>query len=395
MRVVVFSAIACALAGAAAAQDNDQVQLDDTFALLRLRVDEAREAGGSAIASGNLVTATGDDVSGSSAQDLRGDVTARSDATVWTADGAVVTGAWATGNGGTAASSGGDLTIDAEQNTHRGADISAHASSTTGNTYAVAASATASANSGALSASHGDLTARVRQTSASSVHAFVEADACCVSSAAVADAMANANSLAASGSTTTMLVAADQVSSGAEISARSDLYVGYAGDAVGGATAAANSVTADNAWGYLKADVEQSNASDVTAESYVTLGGDWTGAASATSYGVGNTAAVSNVGSDTAAAFHQFNAGDVSAFAALAGEGGAYGIVSATAIGNNASASLCWQCENGSLSIDNRQVNTGAVTADATIITPRAGGVYGTATAIGNGATFVSRQNGN
>ena len=56
----------------------------------------------------------------------------------------------------------------------------------------------------------------------------------------------------------------------------------------------------------------------MTANSYVTLGGDFLGFGSAGAYGVGNQAIVSNVGSDTVMDVTQDNAGDISANAAFA-----------------------------------------------------------------------------
>lgn len=393
IRASLYSAAAfIAFAGAAFAEDIEQVTLGSSFGALHLHVDDVQEAGGSAIAAGNIANVSGGHVNGSSRQEMRGDATAISDAQVWNADGAVVTGAFATGNGGTVETHGGDQTIEAVQITGGHSDIEAHARSTTGNTGALATSATAGANVAASSAVYGDLNARVRQTSGADVRASVEADACCVSGAAVADSLANANSVNAAGSTTTMIVSADQTSTGRDVSARTDLYVGYAYDAVGGATAAANSVTLDNEWGYLNASIRQRNASNTQAEAYVTLGGDWLGTSSATAYGVGNAAAVTNVGSDTVAAFDQANAGDVNAFAALSGAGGAYGLASATAVGNSASASLCHACGDATLSTPTNQANDGNIAATATVISSRAGNAYGTASAIGNAATFVTRE---
>ena len=70
---------------------------------------------------------------------------------------------------------------------------------------------------------------------------------------AVSGAIASANNLSIGGDTATILNATRQNATGASVSARSDLYAGYATDASGNATANANAVTIDNQWGYVNA----------------------------------------------------------------------------------------------------------------------------------------------
>ena len=156
-----------------------------------------------------------------------------------------------------------------------------------------------------------------------------------------------------------------------------------------------NSATVNNEWGYATlglegAPAQQSNAADVDAASYVTLG-EWSGYANASAYGVGNSALVSNIGSDTAIYAEQYNAGSIGSEAGLNGQSwtGGTGIVTSTAIGNAATASVCNYCSDSAVGGQINQTNDGAVRAYGQSTTSGAA-IYGSATAIGNAATLHS-----
>src|SRR5262249_30639454 len=131
----------------------------------------------------------------------------------------------------------------------------------------------------------------------------------------------SANNMNAAGDTTTSLTSTTQSAHSASVDARVDLSVGSANNAVGNATANANTVNVDNQWGYVNARARQDASANVHAQSTVTLGGDF-GMASSSAYGVGNSAAVSNFGSDTVLDVAQNNSGDTQADAALAAGSG-------------------------------------------------------------------------
>jgi hypothetical protein len=217
-----------------------------------------------------------------------------------------------------------------------------------------------------------------------------------VQSQAVSGAVASANNLSLGGETATMLTAAHQSATGASVSASSDIYVGETGDASGNATANANALTIDNQWGYVNAAVEQNATADVAADSYVTLGGDFAGFASAGAYGVGNQTMVSNVGSDTVMDVAQANSGDVSADAALSGAGGGMALASSAAYGNAITGSLCTDCDLGAptLRASGAQTNDGDVYSSSVIRTTGAATVGATSAAIGNAATYSVRPPG-
>lgn len=381
------AAIAIAPAYAQSSVVSEQVRLDDSFAALNLHVDEADDVSGAAVAGANSFTATanGAGIDAYATQYSEGSATAAADATVWRAWGDVAVGAAATGNGVVGAVENGALNVEGWQIQH--GDTAASARVRTGTTWSGATSASAGANVTDVSAYNGDLRLVTGQTNTGSVSANVEADHCCVSTDIEAGAVASANSASAAGYTTTMLTATEQTSTGEAVRARTDLWAGYAGSASGSAVANGNTFSAANQWGYVNVAARQANSAGVIAESYVTLGGDWLSFASAGAYGVGNSAAVSNVGSDTVMATAQDNMGFVGAYAALAGNGGD-AAVSSTAYGNVVTGGLCNGCENGSLTASNTQTNSGRVESVTTVRSGWAGSVAGSATAIGNAASY-------
>jgi hypothetical protein len=383
-------AIAALTLSPAFAQSNvgvSQVQLDDSFANVAVSVDEADDVGAAAVAGGNSATTDAQNASMNvtAGQHSEGRARAQTDVVVWRAWGAAVANATATANGVVTNAENGDLDVSAAQSAMDDTQASTHLR--TGNVWESAASATAAGNVQTASAVNGDLRLRTTQDNDGNVSANVETDACCVSTLAQSAALASANSIAATGYTTTLTAATRQASTGASVNARSDLYVGYSGDAIGGATANGNSFTADNQWGYVNVAASQANAANITAESYVTLGGDWLGLASASAYGVGNSATVSNLGSDTVIATDQTNTGAARAYGAVAGEGGDV-IVSTAAYGNVVTGALCATCEGGALTASAYQSNAGPVESVATVRARRANSVGVSASAIGNAASY-------
>lgn len=400
MRAVLSLLITTALAGAPAAyaQSNSQYQAGDATAVTNVEAGWANDAGATAVASGNTVATTQEenDSELTSTQHMDGATNADANATVWTATGNVAITSAAVSNGGVAAINGGSSDIDAEQTGH--GDANATVTLRNGYSYNAATSASASTNTAAVSAQNAELRMLMNQESSGSVNASAQMDADIVEDQAVSGAIASANNLSIGGETTTVLNATRQNATGASVTARSDLYAGYATDASGNATANANSVTIDNRWGYVNAAIEQNSTAQVAADSYVTLGSDFAGFGSAGAYGVGNQALVSNIGSDMTMAVSQANGGNVSANAALVGEDGGMALASSAAYGNNISGSLCTTCDASGavpgLSASSAQTNDGNVYSSATLRTTGANMVGATSTAIGNAATYSARPPG-
>lgn len=400
MRAVTTLLITTALVSspAAFAQSNNQYNGGDATAVTDVEAGWAHDAGVTAVASGNVVNTSQEDndTELTSSQHMDGDTSAAADATVWTASGNVAVTTAAVANGGTAEIENGASNIEAEQLAHGNANASTNFRG--GYSANTGLSASASGNTAAVSADQSELRLLMNQESTGSVNANISGDMDIVEDQAVSGAIASANNLSVGGETSTILIATRQNATGPSVSARSDLYVGEATDVSGNATANANSATIDNQWGYVNAAVEQNATSQVQADSYVTLGGDFTGFASAGAYGVGNQAMASNVGSDMVLDVTQSNGGDVSASAALvAGEGG-MALASSAAYGNSINGGLCTDCDLSgavpSLTASGNQTNDGDVYSSSIIRTTGAVTVGSTATAIGNAATYQVRPGG-
>lgn len=161
-------------------------------------------------------------------------------------------------------------------------------------------------------------------------------------------------------------------------------------------TAAANSYTLTNydgnaTLGASGSELYQENGANVEANNRLVLE-SWNGQAFGTSYGVGNSALIHNQGGDTGLFSIQNNFGDVSSDTFLRGNSshGDTAIIDATAIGNAATASHCTHCGDGALTGSAHQTNYGSSYAQSTFIGGSTGTVYGSATAVGNTATFTA-----
>lgn len=368
-----------------------QEQYGDSHADLTLNVDHAGSVTGSSVAGSNSYTSTADGASVvlPGYQYSEGDSSASSSATVWSAHGDVVIFGDSAGNTTTVDVRNGDIGIG--HNQYMTGDSSASVNVQTGDSGGAYSSASASGNVTSVASENGSVETGVIQESGGAVSANVEADHCCVGWTASGDAVASGNSIATTGSTSTIYGYSEQYSHGPDVNARVDLYAGYAGDAVGAAAASGNTMSIDNQWGYVNATAVQHNWSDATAESYVTLGGDFLGVASASSYGVGNAANVSNVGSDTVMNVAQTNEGAIGSFAAVSGQGGDYAVASAVGYGNVVTGGLCTTCNDAgvpSLNAQSAQTNHGSVYSSANVVTAGARHVAGSAVAIGNAASY-------
>lgn len=165
-------------------------------------------------------------------------------------------------------------------------------------------------------------------------------------------------------------------------------------DVVAASTAASNNITVTADGHAVALTSDQTNAAPVQAETELTLGG-WNNGATASSYGVANSAIVSNSGPSTTVSGTQSNTAEVSAVSGFTGNGAGYSgdaAVFATAAGNAYSAYACAEC-NGVATGTVRQTNSGGVSATTNVTTPSQGYVTGAASAVGNTATFQVKKN--
>ncbi|MEZ5946795.1 MAG: holdfast anchor protein HfaD [Hyphomonas sp.] len=281
-------------------------------------------------------------------------------------------------------------------------DTSASAIVSLQGSSALSTATTAAANVSVSANDYGTAGGTQTQVSEGDVSASTNAVDCCGGWSATLLTTAAGNVISAEGYTATRIVTTDQTTAaGTTITADSDVYMLDGNDVTNMSTASGNSVVVNNEWGYTSlgldgAPATQDNGADVDAASYVELD-HWSGYAVSSAYGVGNSALVSNVGTDTAMYTTQSNTGDVSSSAALVGQSwvGGSGMANAVSIGNATSTYLCNLCGDSAVYGGTSQMNSGNITATGYVNTPVAGMVMGSATAIGNASTFGSGGGGN
>lgn len=166
--------------------------------------------------------------------------------------------------------------------------------------------------------------------------------------------------------------------------------------AVSASQAAGNTVTLTNDYGYGEVRGSQSNTGAVRAVTTLNLDAYSNGVAAGSANAVGNSALTSVIGADGYSGIAQTNSGPVSAQVNFTGgAGGGLGTaLNATAMGNAQSAYVCAECPvsvGGQFS----QTNGGSVTSRVNgVHAGYTGAITSTSTAIGNAATFSTRQGG-
>ncbi len=369
----------------------DQLQWGDVFADMQVVSTAEAQASASAVAVGNSVAAANldGDMTVDATQDLGGAVIAT--ASVEAGNAQTTSIASAQGNTIEGQTENGNLALDAYQNAD-GGDMLARATASVGNTSRLSVVANAAANNVATSADTGDLDTALTQDSSVSVYAQADADACCVSESVVG-ATAAANAWSSDSYTSTVTADITQTATTGEVYAASDAYQVLGYNVTNGASAAGNSINLANQWGYVALRGRQDNDATIRAEARTTLS-TWDGAAVTSAYGVGNTALVTNVGSDVAVDLAQVNTGGVSADAHFEGGTASAGsgevLLGATAIGNAFTGYVCSDCADTRVSGTLVQHNGGTIRATGNVTTNSVGAVIGSATAIGNSATFIT-----
>jgi hypothetical protein len=203
-------------------------------------------------------------------------------------------------------------------------------------------------------------------------------------------ATAVGNDVEASTTNSPVTLSVTQSQTGAATTGQVAVSQNASGDYAAAATATGNNanIVADSYATLVNSAQDNEGAVNASATSTV---GQWSGTAANAAYGVGNSVLVANAGSYTGVNNDQNNTGAItisSSFSSAPG-GGAGGdvTVSASGVGNAATAYACGSC-NGTLSIKNKQVNSGAVRSTASTNTYGVTSVTGSSTAIGNTATF-------
>ncbi len=399
-RLAAAAGLAAVLAAPAFAQNtstalNGQLNWGDVVANINVVThDDAKSAAAIATAAGNAVS--GANITGGLDADSRQQMNARTSASARLEGGDIRdAAAMATAQSNTAQAQtvSGALNLKSAQFSYGDAD--AYTRVDIGNARTLSAASSAANNNAATAADHGDLNVNLFQQSTSSAKAYTDVDACCTGATAAGASSAN-NTWSSSSTTSTVNSNFHQESWGAASEATTDVYQYRAYDVTAATTAAANSATMANEWGYVDLRGGQIAATNVKADTRVTLS-NWTGTATASAYGVGNATLATNVGSDMVINLDQLNTGGVSSNAQFTGGTGDHGdvVVASTAIGNAFTGYVCSQCGDAALTGAVSQTNAGNIVSTGSINTNAAGMIVGSASAIGNSSTFITTQKGN
>ncbi len=184
----------------------------------------------------------------------------------------------------------------------------------------------------------------------------------------------------------------NQTATGQSVSEQ-DVYLGNGQTIDGAATSTGNNISVSNTSGRLSVTELQSNIGYVQAQAQVS--GYEFGSGEADAYAAGNSALVGNYGTTLNLDNTQTNSGNgVSALASFSGNNGYDAYASSTVMGDAVTGFACSDC-NGVVNVTNNQSNStslGATTQIDIAATNRS--VTGTATAVGNNATFYVSKPG-
>lgn len=406
-RVLIAGTSAATLISAASfAEPTDRVELDQansgpTTAEDVQSADGADTAVSNAFAQANSATGEVTNWTGvSGAQSLTGTVDAVSSVTadgIWSY---ALSNAAAQGNALTVGANA-DVDLDLEQNAAAGSRVSGlSALRITDYAGHTVQGASAAANAAQVTGS-GAHDLQLRQSADGDVAAATALDAADAEIETFDQgAQAAGNSLTAGGYEGNPIAGIDQSQTGtveAETTAtvRNADYGGVAAS-----SAAGNTVTMANDYGYAHAQGSQTNSGAVRAATTLNIADFGNGLIAGSANAVGNSGLVSNIGADAYTGLNQNNSGPVTAQVNFtggiggSGVGGAGAALSASAMGNAQSGYICSECPV-SLNANINQTNSGPVRAGVNAShAGQIGALTGSATAVGNAATFSSRRPG-
>ncbi|WP_425984857.1 holdfast anchor protein HfaD [Brevundimonas sp. TWP1-2-1b1] len=255
------------------------------------------------------------------------------------------------------------------------------------------ATSTAVANTVAMGGPSSSLTGVIDQTAQTTVFAETVADVQYIPAPANFSSQAVANAVQTNTTGASHQDLAIRQSNGPSTTeARTDVYVDNAWDLTVGANAGANQAITANAGGSMLIATDQTNAGRVRADARVQT--NLQGQTVLRARSVANETVAGNNDIYLKLDNTQLNSGGVEANAAYVGVNGYDAYVGADAVGNAVTGYACSQC-GGDVNITNNQTNSGNVTAttSATVASGRTA-VVG-ANAVGNTASFyISRPGG-
>lgn len=255
------------------------------------------------------------------------------------------------------------------------------------------AASTAVANTVALGGPSSSLTGVIDQRAQTTVFAETVADVQYIPAPATfsSQAVANAVQTNTTGASHQDL-AIRQSNAASTIEARTDVYVDNGWDLTVGANAGANQAITANAGGSMLIQTDQANAGRVRADARVQT--NLQGQTVLAARSVANETVAGNNDIYLSLDNTQLNTGGVEANATYVGVNGYDAYVGSDAVGNAVTGYACSQC-GGDVNVNNNQTNSGNVTAttSATVSSGRTA-VVG-ANAVGNSASFyISRPGG-
>lgn len=375
---------------------NGQVHIGDAISGLRVEFQSSHGSTTNNLSVGNTMSARAVEQSMNvdNSQILKGRVAATNVVTGGEARGVTQSAAVAHGNAAQVEGCCGTTDVTSEQIVHDGSTIQAGSAITVGSADYLVSGAQATANAFGGYTNHGYSDNAVTQVSGANVTAYSQVEACCNNGATTSNAIAAANSARWSGESATIFANVTQANRGA-VAASSEVREKSATNVSSGASAGGNLAEIQNKWGYAQLSGEHDNAGAISSSSEVTLD-IFNGFAMSGANSVGNSALLSNLGSDVSLFMDQNNRGDITASASLSASSatGGVGQVNASAVGNAMTAYSCASCGNESVLVEGRstQYNSGNVTANVSFQGGNMGMISASGSAIGNSATFVAQR---
>jgi hypothetical protein len=378
---------------------NGQVQLGDTYAHMRLHVESAPTAAAQAAAVGNALNATsaGGILTTRSTQALHGNVGAGAVLEGGNISDTAIANGISVGNSANVVACCGTNRADVRQTAAGGGTVYGRTSvRLRGLNGAVGSASAATVNSANVSSQNAFNDSFVSQESDYSARSTTNVSVDIARGPVIATSTTSVNNITSTNVDATLdSLDFSQKSNGEQAIATTDVYVFNGKDVVASSTANANSVVAHTTNGFAGVVGYQENSTYVQSETYATLD-DFSGVAASSSYAVGNSVVGGAAGSSALIDVIQDNraGGDVVSIASLnaSSSSGGVGSVNAVAIGNAVSGYACNNC--GNLTGTVNQTNSANTFALGTASVNSVGGVVGTATAVGNSATFQSIRPG-
>jgi hypothetical protein len=375
---------------------NGQVQLNDVLGVLNVQMGAANGLTGTNLAVGNNMAARAVErnMEVRSNQTLNGNVIADNQISAGSARGVTISTAVAHGNAAQVEGCCATTYTETIQVTSPGKEVNANSSVRVGSSDALVSATQSTGNTFGSYTANGATQGFAGQYNSARVTSNSVIEACCNNTSATSGAVAAANSARWGGESATIYAAVNQKNY-EDVTATSRVSIHSGTNVTSAAAAGGNLAEIQNKWGYAQLDGYQENNNRIVSGSAVQLG-DWGGFAVSGANSVGNSALISNLGSDVTTSMAQHNGGMVGSFASLEGNSsrGGVGSVSSMATGNAITGYACASCGDASVKVEGytAQYNNAAVVASTFVGVGTAGHIAASATAIGNTATFIAQR---